>query len=147
MFVPYHQHLLVKALCKKPIRSEKDLNEWFTKLVNKVGMVVVAGPTSVYVDEPGNEGLTGTVTLATSHASIHIWDASEPVMFQFDIYSCKKYDIQDVIDHLNEMELISFDWMTIDRNDGIKVSDFGSGIETTYTSNAIFQHLDNISNN
>lgn len=147
MFVPYHQHLLIKALCKKPIRSAEELNKWFTELVNKVGMVVVAGPTSVYVDEPGNEGLTGTVTLATSHASIHIWDESEPAMFQFDIYSCKKYDIQIVIDHLNEMELISFDWMAIDRNDGISVSDFGSGIETTYTSNAVLQRLDNISNN
>lgn len=143
-FVPYHQHLLIKALCKKPIRSEAVLNEWFKQLVNKVGMVVVAGPTSVYVDEPGNEGLTGTVTLATSHASIHIWDESQPAMLQFDIYSCKKYDIQVVIDHLNEMELISFDWMTVDRNDGIKVSDFGTGIESTYTSNLCLQRLDNL---
>jgi len=143
-FVPYHQHLLIKALCKKPIRSEAILNEWFKKLVNKVGMVVVAGPTSVYVDEPGNEGLTGTVTLATSHASIHIWDESQPAMLQFDIYSCKQYDIQLVIDHLNEMELISFDWMTIDRNEGIKVSDFGTGIESTYTSSLSLMKLENL---
>lgn len=144
MFIPYHQHLLVKALCKKPIRSEEDLNRWFVELVTKVGMVVVAGPTSVYVDELGNEGLTGTVTLATSHASIHIWDAAEPAMLQFDIYSCKKYDIQTVIDHLNEMELISFDWMTIDRNSGISVSDYGKGIETTYTSEAAIKMIDKI---
>ena len=144
MFMPYHQHLLVKALCKKPIRSEEDLNLWFIELVTKVGMVVVAGPTSIYVDEIGNEGLTGTVTLATSHASIHIWDASEPAMLQFDIYSCKKYDIQTVIDHLNEMELISFDWMAIDRNSGISVSDYGKGIETTYTSEAVIKKIEQI---
>jgi S-adenosylmethionine/arginine decarboxylase-like enzyme len=145
MFVPYHQHLLVKALCRKPIRSEKALNEWFTQLVNKVGMVVVAGPTSVYVDEPGNEGLTGTVTLATSHASIHIWDATEPSMFQFDIYSCKKYELQTVIDHLNEMDLISFDWMMIERNNGLHVVDHGTGIESTYTSEALLRRIDNLS--
>jgi len=50
-------------------------------------MKVVAGPTSVYVNEPGNEGITGTVTLATSHASIHVWDNVKPAMFQFDLYS------------------------------------------------------------
>jgi S-adenosylmethionine/arginine decarboxylase-like enzyme len=146
-FVPYHQHLLVKALCKKPIRSEAALNKWFTDLVNKVGMVVVAGPTSVYVDEPGNEGLTGTVTLATSHSSIHIWDESQPAMFQFDIYSCKKYELQTVIDHLNEMELISFDWMMIERNNSLQVVDHGTGIESTYTSDTAIDFLNSVSKN
>ena len=146
-FVPYHQHLLVKALCKKPIRSEAALNKWFTDLVNKVGMVVVAGPTSVYVDEPGNEGLTGTVTLATSHSSIHIWDESQPAMFQFDIYSCKKYELQTVIDHLNEMELISFDWMMIERNNSLQVVDHGTGIESTYTSDTAIDFLNSVSQN
>jgi S-adenosylmethionine/arginine decarboxylase-like enzyme len=128
MFVPYHQHLLVKAFCKSPIKSETDLNQWFKDLVKKVGMVVVAGPTSIYIDEDGNEGITGTVTLATSHASIHIWDALETPMLQFDIYSCKKYDIQTVIDHLDAMDLVSFDWMMIDRNNGLQVVANGSEI-------------------
>jgi S-adenosylmethionine/arginine decarboxylase-like enzyme len=74
MFVPNHLHLLVKGYIKTPPKTEKVLNIWFTQLVQNVGMKVVAGPTSVYVNEPGNEGITGTVTLATSHASIHIWD-------------------------------------------------------------------------
>ena len=133
-FVPYHQHLLIKGYCKNPFKSAEALNTWFKNLVEKVGMVVVAGPTSVYIDEIGNEGLTGTVTLATSHASIHIWDAYEVPMFQFDIYSCKKYDLQIVIDHINEMELVEFDWMTIDRNEGLAVSDAGTGFGTKYIS-------------
>jgi S-adenosylmethionine/arginine decarboxylase-like enzyme len=139
-FVPYHQHLLIKGYCKNPFKSAEDLNNWFKRLVERVGMVVVAGPTSVYVDEEGNEGLTGTVTLATSHSSIHIWDAYEVPMFQFDIYSCKKYEIQEVIDHLNEMELIEFDWMAIDRNEGLSVSDHGSGKGTVFNSTPISQH-------
>jgi len=72
MFVPNHIHVLIKGYVKNPPRKEEDLNDWFRRLVEKVRMVVVAGPTSVYVNEPGNEGLTGTVTLATSHASIHV---------------------------------------------------------------------------
>jgi len=125
MFIPYHQHLLIKARCKNPIKSVHVLNKWLTDLVKKVDMVVVAGPTSVYVDEPGNEGITGTITLATSHASIHIWDALEIPMFQFDIYSCKKYELKTIVEHLSVMELVDFDWMMIDRNEGLKVIESG----------------------
>lgn len=128
MFKPFHQHLLVKGTIRKATNSTDVINQWFRNLVTKVGMVVVAGPTSVYINELGNEGLTGTVTLATSHASIHIWDAANPKFFQFDIYSCKCYDIQTVIDHLNEeFDMIEFEYMEIDRNDNMKVTKNGNG--------------------
>ena len=68
IFVPYHQHLLVKCFAKNPPKDVDYLNKWFKDLVDSVGMKVVAGPTSVYVSDPGNEGFTVTVTLATSHA-------------------------------------------------------------------------------
>ena len=96
-FNPYHQHLLVKCWVMNPPKKEEQLNKWFINLVETVGMKVVAGPTSVYVSDPGNEGLTGTVTLATSHASIHIWDEEKPSMIQFDIYSCKCFTLEQVM--------------------------------------------------
>jgi S-adenosylmethionine/arginine decarboxylase-like enzyme len=126
MFTPNHLHLLVKGHIKNPPKSEAILNQWFKELVNKVRMVVVAGPTSVYVDEPGNEGITGTVTLATSHAAIHVWDKQEPSMFQFDIYSCSCFEVSEVIEHLNEFELIDCEWLFIDRNEGLKITEKGS---------------------
>jgi S-adenosylmethionine/arginine decarboxylase-like enzyme len=117
VFVPNHLHLLVKGYMKTPPKTEKVLNIWFTQLVNNVGMKVVAGPTSVYVNEPGNEGITGTVTLATSHASIHVWDAEKPAMFQFDLYSCSEYTPHQVLDHIDEwFGLESATWQFIDRN-------------------------------
>jgi S-adenosylmethionine/arginine decarboxylase-like enzyme len=117
VFVPNHLHLLVKGYIKTPPKTDKVLNIWFTQLVNNVGMKVVAGPTSVYVDEPGNEGITGTVTLATSHASIHVWDAEKPAMFQFDLYSCSEYTPQQVLSHIDEwFGLESATWQFIDRN-------------------------------
>jgi S-adenosylmethionine/arginine decarboxylase-like enzyme len=117
MFVPNHLHLLVKGYISHPPKSEKKLNQWFRELVNKVGMVVVAGPTSVYVNEPGNEGITGTVTLATSHASIHVWDVINPSMFQFDLYSCSDFKPEQVLNHINEhFNLQSAIWQFIDRN-------------------------------
>jgi S-adenosylmethionine/arginine decarboxylase-like enzyme len=118
MFVPNHLHLLVKGYITNPPKSEEVLNQWFRKLVNKVGMVVVAGPTSVYVNELGNEGITGTVTLATSHASIHVWDAIHPSMFQFDLYSCSEFTPEQVLNHINEhFNLQSATYQFIDRND------------------------------
>ncbi len=125
MFVPDHQHLLVKGYCQKPFTEVSQLNDWFVRLVKKVRMVVVAGPTSVYVEEEGNEGLTGTVTLATSHASIHIWEKSQPSMFQFDIYSCSCFKAEEVLEHLSEMQLLEAEWLFIERNDGLKIKDSG----------------------
>ena len=125
-FEPFHQHLLIRGYFKNPPKETQVLNDWFTELVHNVGMEVVAGPTSVYVDAPGNEGLTGTVTLATSHASIHIWDAEYPYMFQFDIYSCKCFELGIIKDHLDQFGLISGEWMMIDRNEGLSLSGQGS---------------------
>jgi S-adenosylmethionine/arginine decarboxylase-like enzyme len=120
MFNPNHLHLIVRGHVNNPPKSSETLNAWLKSLVDKVGMAVVAGPTSVYVDEPGNEGITGTITLATSHAAIHVWDAETPSLVQFDIYSCKEYSIEKVLDHINEFDAVSYEWIYIDRNNGLK---------------------------
>jgi S-adenosylmethionine/arginine decarboxylase-like enzyme len=118
VFIPNHLHLLIKGYIVNPPKDEEKLNEWFRRLVKKVRMAVVAGPTSIYVDEPGNEGITGTVTLATSHSSIHVWDRLEVPMFQFDLYSCSEFTPDEVIEHINEeFGLINAHWMFIDRNE------------------------------
>ncbi len=126
MFVPNHLHLIVRAHVEHPPTSEKEVNDWLVELVNLVGMQVVAGPTSVYVSEPGNEGVTGTVTLATSHASIHVWDHVRPSLVQFDIYSCKEFLKETVFDHLNKFKIVDMQWVYIDRNEGIRAESFGN---------------------
>jgi S-adenosylmethionine/arginine decarboxylase-like enzyme len=138
MFVPNHLHLLVKGYIKTPPKTEKVLNIWFTQLVQNVGMKVVAGPTSVYVDEPGNEGLTGTVTLATSHASIHIWDNINPVMFQFDLYSCSDFTPKQVLNHIDDwFGLQEAHWQFIDRNGSefytLDSGNFKKGLKSKFT--------------
>jgi S-adenosylmethionine/arginine decarboxylase-like enzyme len=124
-FVPYHQHLLMKLWVKNPLKEVDALNKWFVDLVHKVKMEVVAGPTSVYVNYPGNEGLTGTVTLATSHASIHIWDAHHPPMVQFDIYSCKCFTLQDVLEQFEPWDIVKVEWVMIDRNNTPSITSEG----------------------
>jgi S-adenosylmethionine/arginine decarboxylase-like enzyme len=128
MFVPNHLHLLVKGYLKSPPQTEKVLNIWFTQLVDNVGMKVVAGPTSVYINEPGNEGITGTVTLATSHASIHVWDNDKPPMFQFDLYSCCEFSPKVVLKHIDDwFGLLEAHYQMIDRNgNDFKIIDSGN---------------------
>jgi S-adenosylmethionine/arginine decarboxylase-like enzyme len=126
MFNPNHLHLIVKGTFKNPPQSEDLLNDWFRRLVEKVRMVVVAGPTSIYVNEPGNEGITGTVTLATSHSAIHVWDQLDPAMFQFDIYSCSCFSAEEVLAHLDEFGLIEYEWIYIDRNHGLELVSKGA---------------------
>jgi S-adenosylmethionine/arginine decarboxylase-like enzyme len=91
-------------------------------------MKVVAGPTSVYVNEPGNEGITGTVTLATSHASIHVWDNDKPPMFQFDLYSCCEFSPKVVLKHIDDwFGLLEAHYQMIDRNgNDFKIIDSGN---------------------
>ena len=111
-----------------PPKKEEVLNAFFKSLVERVRMKVVAGPTSVYVDEVGNEGITGTVTLATSHSSIHVWDRETPAMFQFDLYSCSDFEPEEILDELNKwFDIQDVYWNMIDRNH-IEFFEIGRGI-------------------
>lgn len=117
IFVPNHLHLLVRGYLENPPKTEELVNNFLSALVLKVRMKVVVGPHSIYVNEPGNEGITGTVTLATSHASIHVWDAEKPYLFQFDLYSCSEFTPKEVFETINEhFGLNAYNYIFIDRN-------------------------------
>jgi S-adenosylmethionine/arginine decarboxylase-like enzyme len=117
-----HKHILVKATVSRPIRDEKDLKLFFYELVRDVNMKVVCGPTVKYVPSEGKEGLTGSVNIETSHASIHIWDETTPPYIQFDLYSCSDFTAQTVLDCLHRwMGLTGYEYILIDRNEELKV--------------------------
>ncbi len=122
-----HKHILVSGTVKNPIKDEEILKDWFKRLVKNVDMKIVTGPHVKYVPTPGNEGLTGACCIETSHCSIHIWDSVEPPMIKFDLYSCKCFKPETVLEMLGEMDPIQLHWTLIDRNNLYEVNKLDEG--------------------
>ena len=119
-----HKHLVLRAEvtnCPK----EESLNEilsWMKSLIEKIDMKLMQGPSISYVDQPGNRGTTCMALIETSHIVIHIWDEPTPGILQLDIYSCKEFDLNEVIFHLEEYFTISkMQYKFLDRTTGMKI--------------------------
>lgn len=112
-----HKHLILNATVKNPINDEVSCNDWLSELVKIVDMEILIPPHSKYCDIPGNEGVTGTVVITTSHMSIHIWPQLPQPYIRMDVYSCKDFCPEDVIKHVdNTMGIVDSDYLLIDRN-------------------------------
>ena len=112
----FHQHLLIRAFVKTPPVEELVLNQWLTELVSDIGMKVVVPAKSKYVDAVGNEGLTGSINIETSHIAIHIWSNLEPAKIEMDVYSCSCFEESTILRKLDQFGLIKYHSMMIDRN-------------------------------
>lgn len=99
-----HKHILITATgLTNPPKTPEVVNDWLLRLVEAVGMKVFIAPQSRRCDEPGNEGVTGIVCIETSHASLHCWDAGpEQPFVQIDLYSCREFDEDAVLDMVDE---------------------------------------------
>lgn len=112
----FHQHLLLRAFLTNPPVKEEVLNQWMTELVDDIGMKVVVPARSKYVEAEGNEGLTGSVNIETSHMAIHIWSAQSPARVEMDVYSCDCFELETILNKLKEFGLEKYHHMMIDRN-------------------------------
>lgn len=119
-----HLHLMVRAEIQKPIKTEDDAKQWLTNLVNLIDMKIAAGPISKYVDMPGNEGVTGAISVETSHIAFHIWEKLDPKILQFDLYTCGELDHLMVLEHLSDtFEITNMEWQYLDRANGFTLID------------------------
>jgi len=118
-----HKHFLVRAEVKKPFVDPDVTKDWLRRLVEAIGMNITksGGPHVDYVDVPGNSGIAGIVMIETSHCSIHVWEKAEPPLVQMDVYSCKCFNTDTVLDFLNEMEPTKIEHMLVDRKDELKL--------------------------
>ena len=112
-----HKHMILNALVRSPIVTEESCKNWLRKLVEIIDMKILIEPVAKFCDTEGNEGVTGTVVIETSHASIHIWHKEEQPVIKMDVYSCKDFDPDAVVDLVREtMDIISCAYMIVDRN-------------------------------
>lgn len=115
---------MVRAEIDNPIRTEEDAKEWLRWLVDRIDMKIAAGPISKYIDMPGNEGVTAAVSVETSHIAFHIWEKLDPMILQFDLYTCGDLNHIDVLDYLSDtFGITSMEWQYLDRKDGFKILD------------------------
>jgi S-adenosylmethionine/arginine decarboxylase-like enzyme len=112
-----HQHLLISATIKQPPQCEEELKQWLIGLVNKIDMEILDGPLVRYLDEPGNRGISGMVMITTSHIAIHIWDEFDPAYLKMDVYSCKEFNPEDVVEHLAAFHVDKLEVTLLDRSD------------------------------
>lgn len=107
----------MRARVSNPPTNEQEVKDWLIDLVHSVGMNVMMGPISSYSNIPGNEGITALVALDFSHASIHIWDQYKDPLIEFDLFSCKEFDVNKVVDKLKIFDIISIATMFVDRDE------------------------------
>ena len=111
-----HKHVIIRTYVKTPPSTKEQLSEWCKDVISCVGMNVISGPHVVYSDMVDNEGFTAVAVLDFSHLSIHTWDKVNPALIEFDLFSCKDFDINIVLDKLNEFDILTYSHLVIDRD-------------------------------
>tara|TARA_Y100001970_G_scaffold98823_1_gene124308 strand:- start:208 stop:591 length:384 start_codon:yes stop_codon:yes gene_type:complete len=121
-----HKHLLIRAEVSN-CPGENQLSQvlvWMKSLIKKIDMKLLHGPNVSYIDQPGNRGITSVALIETSHIVLHIWDEPDPGIFQLDVYSCKSFDINIVVNHLKEQfQVQKIHYKFLDRNNDLKLID------------------------
>jgi S-adenosylmethionine/arginine decarboxylase-like enzyme len=117
-----HHHIVVRSKIRKPPQDIELLNTWFYDLIQKIDMKILRGPYSVYSDVEGNRGMTGVCIIETSHIAIHVWDEESPALMQLDVYSCKDFDKDVVLDHFSCFEPVSTEWFFMDRTNKLSLT-------------------------
>jgi len=108
---PIHQHCIVKGYSSDTIKDPEVMKKLLVDLVHFVGMKPVTEPQAVFVTDAGNEGLTFSINLSTSHIAGHIWDVTGLVMF--DLYSCTCFDTIDLINFITKRFKLEHVWWTV----------------------------------
>jgi len=112
-----HKHVIVRAYVSNPPINATALSEWCTDVISSVGMKCIGGPLVVHSDMEGNAGYTAVAILDFSHLAIHCWDEISPALIEFDLFSCKNFDIETVLTKLNEFGIVSYSTLVVDRDD------------------------------
>lgn len=111
-----HKHVIVRAYVCDPPRDAEQLSDWCKEVINLVGMKCIGGPLVIYSDMEGNKGHTAVAILDFSHLAIHVWDEISPALIEFDLFSCKDFDVDIVLNKLDEFIMSDYSHEVIDRD-------------------------------
>jgi S-adenosylmethionine decarboxylase len=94
-------------------------------LPDRIGMTKIIQP---YVFPysgliPEDKGITGMVVIAESHITFHSF--TEKDYFFFDVFSCKHFEVDDVVEMVRE----AFGVQHIERHDALRGRDFPRSLE------------------
>jgi len=126
-----HKHVLINLKVAKPPRDGEEVEFFLAFLIKRVNMTIARAdtiaknPQGYYCDTLGNQGATGTGILETSHTALHTWDADHPAKFDFDLYSCSDFDVQNILTLCQCFDIISGNYVIFDRGDRITLIEEG----------------------
>ena len=124
-----HKHLLVSAEVTNLPKDLLTLKKWYTDLILRIRMKLVpsssllensANPIIYDCHVNGNEGITISGIIETSHVVIHTWSMDGYDKIELDVYSCADFIPQEVFDHFAVFDPITVQYKFIDRNKGLK---------------------------
>lgn len=117
-----HKHLLLQASFKARHRIEKYYEVWMRNLVKNIKMEELTAPVAKRSYMAGNMGITCSCMITTSHIVLHTWEDKHPGLLQLDVYSCKDFNIQDVIDKLKDLWVCedTIQYKFLDRKNGFR---------------------------
>ena len=116
-----HKHIIIRAEVKEPPSDVVLTAQWFKDLVQAIDMKILMGPHVIYSDKEGNRGLTGICVIETSHMAMHVWDECKPGLIELDVYSCKDFDPQIILDALQQFKPIKVEHILLDRKHTIEL--------------------------
>lgn len=97
----YGKHLVLTAQgCNDNLFSEDAIATWITNLVDRIDMQAYGDPIVARFGEGIEEGISAVQLIHTSAIVIHTNDGSREMYL--DVFSCKGFSEEDVMDVLNE---------------------------------------------
>lgn len=99
---PQHKHLMIRGTVIDPPRATEDAIQWLRHFIDFLGMKVLQGPFSSYVNEDGNKGITAVAMIETSHIAFHIWDETSPALLQLDVYTCGELEVEKTLEEIEK---------------------------------------------
>lgn len=112
--IVHHHALIVATVRRLPTEINcADLRVFLSGLVKTIGMQSLFDPIAI----DGKYGFTGIVGIVTSHIAFHFFDENQSL--QFDVYSCKEFDLDILLKYIDEywkIEMANILFIKRDRN-------------------------------